>query len=200
MSCTAITAFFNPPSLATSIVLRKRLSPSINSLCGFLGQNFGFGNLENRNSFCSDLPLYVTLPVTVPPAKEESGAIKNAPIRTPDMTMTLFFMRLPPCDRNDSLVYQHAGAPLWGDTDPFDSLAPMVRPCWRAVLAGLRAQRRFLYSSSVKCVKHERLLKSFLFRRVPLQRRKDSAERATNRRSYGFILIAKCSLQDRNFR
>src|SRR6476659_9322265 len=169
MSCTAITAFFNPPSFATSMVFKKRLSPSINDLFGFFGQNFGLGNFENRNSFWSDLPLYVTFPVTVPPAKEESGAIKNAPIMTPDMTMTLFFMRLPPCDRNDR-EYTNMRPRLWGLRFDSNSLAPMVRPCWRAVLAGLRAQRRFVYSSSVKRVKHDRLLKAFLLlHRIPLR-------------------------------
>src|SRR5262249_12933889 len=46
ISVMATTAFFNPPSLPTSMVLRNRLSPSIKDLLGFFGQNLGLGNFE----------------------------------------------------------------------------------------------------------------------------------------------------------
>jgi len=98
-SVTATTACFRAPPAPTSIVGKIRFSPFTNSLLGFLGQNFGLGNFEKRNSFSSDLPVYVTLPVIVPPAYEARGAARNATTARMSTVMnTPFFIFLPPYD------------------------------------------------------------------------------------------------------
>src|SRR5437899_11518314 len=74
----ATTAFFKLPSLATSTSCSNRFSP-LASLFGFFTQNFGLGNFSKRNSLgAGGLPENDTLPSTVPPAHEVSGAARSA--------------------------------------------------------------------------------------------------------------------------
>src|SRR5437867_9942692 len=88
----ATTAFFRPPSLPTSTSCSNRFSP-LASLFGFFTQNFGLGNFSKRNSLgAGGLPENDTLPSTVPPAHEVSGAARSAiaPIAIAVNTPTFF--------------------------------------------------------------------------------------------------------------
>src|SRR2546428_472102 len=74
MPSIATTAFFRLPSLPTSTSWSNRFSP-LASLLGFFTQNLGLGNFSKRNSLgAGGLPENDTLPSTVPPAHDGSGA------------------------------------------------------------------------------------------------------------------------------
>src|SRR5438105_13037323 len=94
MPVTATTAFFRPPSLPTWTSLRSRFSP-FSSLFGFFGQNFGFGNFENRNSLgAGGFPANDTFPSTDPPA-HAMGAASNAiaPRASAEIVPTFFMLK-----------------------------------------------------------------------------------------------------------